>query len=125
MRAVAVCAAGLLLLAGCASSTSSATTTAVIGRVLSGPSCPVERAANPCPPRPVDGADVEALQHGDVIAATHTDRDGNFRLQLRPGRYLIRATNVGALASRAQRIVSVDASGPAPVIRLVVDSGIR
>jgi len=126
MRAM-LAGAAVLLAAGCASSAStSATTRTVVGRVLSAPSCPVQRAGVPCPPRPVAGASVEAIQTGDVAASTHTDGRGGFSLQLRPGRYVIRATNVGALATTAQRQVVVAAhKGPALVIRLVVDSGIR
>ena len=126
MRAL-IAGAAVLLAAGCASSAAtSATRRAVVGRVLSAPSCPVQRAGVSCPPRPVAGASVEAVQNGDVAASTHTDGKGGFRLQLRPGHYVIRATNVGALATTAQRQVIVAAhGGPALVIRLVVDSGIR
>lgn len=127
MRALVLGAAVLLSVAGCASSTSPATASrTVVGRVLSAPSCPVVQVGNPCPPRPVSGAAVDALQNGDAVESTRTDAAGRFRLALRPGRYVIRATNVGGYASTAQRQVIVDAhQGPAPVIRLVVDSGIR
>jgi hypothetical protein len=122
----ALVAAAVLLAAACASPAStSATPRTVVGRVLSAPSCPAQRVGVACAPRPVDGARVVALQNGDVAAATHTDGNGGFSLQLRPGQYVIRATNVGALATTAQRRVTVDPDGPDLVIRLVVDSGIR
>jgi hypothetical protein len=127
MRATLLGAAVLLLVVGCASSNSAAHGSGtVVGRVLSATSCPVERAGTPCPPRPVTGAAVVALRNGDVVASTHSGEGGRFRLALPAGRYVIRATNVGPLASTAQRQLTVDGQqGPALVIRLVVDSGIR
>jgi hypothetical protein len=126
VRTIVAGALVLLLVAGCSSSNSSGAGSAtVVGRVLSAPSCPVERAGVPCPPRPVGDAQVDAVQNGTVVASTHTDDRGRYTLRIRPGRYVIRATNAGGLATTAQRQVVVDASGPAQVIRLVVDSGIR
>jgi len=126
MRAVLLGAAVVVLLAGCGSSKPTSTADATLfGRVLAAPSCPVERAGMPCPPRPVAGARVEAVQHGDVVSSTHTDQLGRFQLQLRPGEYLIRATNAGGIASTAQQRTYVRNTGPAQTIRLVVDSGIR
>jgi hypothetical protein len=124
-RVLAVAVA--LLAAGCGSSSPAASPTgAVTGRVLSAPSCPVERAGVPCPPRPVVGASVAALQEDRVVASTRSGRGGWFRLALPAGRYVVRATNVGGYGSTAQRNVTVDPrGGAAPAIRLVVDSGIR
>lgn len=118
--------AGVLLAASaCASSgRSGEAQAAVVGRVLSAPSCPVERSGSPCPPRPVVGASVVAVRDGDVAASTHTTAGGRFRLALRPGRYLIRATNVGGLATTAEKPVVLTAGARQRLI-LTVDSGIR
>ena len=79
-----------------------------------------------CPPRPVEGATVVALQHGHVITSTHTDAEGRFMLRIPAGPCVVRATNAGGYASTAQRRLVLDGhEGPAVVIRLVVDSGIR
>lgn len=95
----------------------------VSGHVLSSPSCPVERVGEECPPRPVAGAAVEALQEELVRGSTRTDREGAFRLTLPVGRYIIKATNVGGYGSTASEEVVVSAD---PVqITLIVDSGIR
>ena len=96
----------------------------VAGRVYSAPSCPVERAGHPCPPRPVVGASVVALQARHVVASTHTGAGGRFQLSVDAGRYVIRATNTGGLATTAQKIVDVTA-GATIRARLVVDSAIR
>lgn len=125
MRVVIVLAA-LLLVAGCGSSGGGGGTAqaAVVGRVLSAPTCPVERAGSPCPPRPVVGAAVVALRGTDVVGSTHTGEGGRFRLTLHPGRYVVRATNVGGLATTAEKQVVLTA-GHTVRLTLVVDSGIR
>ena len=120
---------GVLLLVATPSACSSSSAPAgrspgaVLGTVVSAPSCPVERSDSPCPPRPVRGAVVDALAAGRIRASTHTDSSGRFRLALPFGSYLIRATNVGVLRTTAAHRVRV---GRLPVsITLVVDSGIR
>jgi hypothetical protein len=116
----------VLLLAACGSSSSpGAGSSTLFGRVLSAPSCPVEQLGRPCPPRPVEGALVEAVQDGAVVASTHTAGRGRFQLRLDPGRYVIRATNVGAYASVAERPLVIRTGAPEQLIQLVVDSGIR
>jgi hypothetical protein len=125
MRIVALLAAVLVSASACGSSgPGSAGEATVTGRVLSAPSCPVERADSPCPPRPVANASVVALRGQETVASTHTDATGRFRLQVQPGRYLIRATNVGGLGSTAEKSVLVKA-GQTTRLTLTVDSGIR
>ena len=96
----------------------------VAGRVLSAPSCPVERAGSPCPPRPVVGGTVAAMRAGDVVASTRTRAGGRFQLSLAAGHYVIRATNVGGLATTDEKPVMLN-SGATAHVTLVVDSGIR
>jgi hypothetical protein len=61
----------------------------LVGRVTAGPTCPVERAGHPCPPRPVAATVQARTTHGQVVGSTHTDPDGRYRLELRPGRYTV------------------------------------
>ncbi len=126
MKIVAALAAVLLAVPACGSSAvqPEVRESVVVGRVLSAPSCPVERENSPCPPRPVDGASVVALRGQHVVASTHTAAGGRFRLALQPGRYRIRATNIGGLATTAARSVLLR-SGHTTQLTLTVDSGIR
>jgi Carboxypeptidase regulatory-like domain len=113
-------AAAALLLCGCGIFSHSGE---VSGKVLSGPTCPVERVGEECPPRPVSGAEVVALDGDAIRGSTLTDSTGAFHLTLPDGRYVIRATNVGGYASTATEQVVISA---APVsVTLIVDSGIR
>lgn len=96
----------------------------IVGRVTAGPTCPVERAASPCPDRTVSGASVRAVAHGVVETTTRTNSTGDYRLTVEPGQYTVIATNVGGYPSHAQRWVTV-AAGQQATVDLVVDTGIR
>ncbi len=117
--------AALVLLGGCTNGSGRVTghSGLVAGYVLTAPVCPVERVGQECPPRPVSGAAVVALQGDSVRSSTLTDTAGAFSLPLPEGRYVIRATNVGGYASTASEAVVV--SGNPVHITLIVDSGIR
>jgi hypothetical protein len=71
-----------------------------------------------------DGGLVVALRARHVVASTRTGAGGRFQLSVDAGRYVIRATNTGGLATIAQKTVDV-AAGATIRVRLVVDSGIR
>lgn len=117
--------AAVLWLGGCTSPSGPVTRHSgdVAGVVLTAPVCPVERVGQECPPRPVSGAAVVALDGDAVQGSTQTDSTGAFNLTLPDGRYMIRATNVGGYASTATELVVIS---DRPVhITLVVDSGIR
>lgn len=113
-------------LGGCAtgSSSSPAASGTVTGVVLSAPSCPVERAGSPCPPRPVPGAEVTATRDGTTVARVRTGRDGLFDMSLAAGAYTITARQPRGIGSSAIKDVTVQA-GAIVAVTLTVDSGIR
>jgi hypothetical protein len=120
----ALLTAAALLLCGCTNPAGQVTDPGVVaGYVLTAPVCPVERIDQECPPRPVSGAMVIALDGDAVRGSTVTDKTGAFQLTLPDGSYLIKATNVGGYASTATQEVAV--SDTPSHITLVVDSGIR
>ncbi|MBT2522484.1 carboxypeptidase regulatory-like domain-containing protein [Arthrobacter sp. ISL-28] len=122
---LALLTAATLLLCGCTYESGQVTghSGQVTGYVLTAPVCPVEQVGKECPPRPVSKAAVVALEGDSVRGSTHTDTAGAFSLTLPDGRYVIKATNVGAYASTASEAVVVSNN---PVhITLIVDSGIR
>lgn len=95
----------------------------VTGFVLTGPVCPVERVGQECPPRPVSGAAVVAMDGDAARGSTQTESTGAFHLTLPDGRYVLRATNIGGYASTATELVVISDT---PVhVTLVVDTGIR
>ncbi|WP_077490431.1 carboxypeptidase-like regulatory domain-containing protein [Sinomonas mesophila] len=103
--AAAAAAAACLLLASCglpgpppgpiATGTTSApplappSGTGAYGYVTAGPTCPVERSDQPCPPQPVS-ARVEAhVPRGGAVASTRSDSSGRYALDLPPGSYVL------------------------------------
>jgi Carboxypeptidase regulatory-like domain len=74
--------------------------------------------------RPVAGAVVEALQEGNVVAATTTDEAGRYELRIHPGTYLIRAAAKGPHSPESSWTVTV-AAGEAVTVRILLDIGIR
>ncbi|MGM7778723.1 carboxypeptidase-like regulatory domain-containing protein [Arthrobacter sp. KNU-44] len=117
--------AAALWLCGCAGpgGPDAGHTGVVTGVVLTAPVCPVERVGQECPPRPVSGAAVVALDGEAVRGSTRTDGTGAFHLTLPGGRYVIKASNIGGYHSTATQTVFISET---PVhVTLVVDSGIR
>lgn len=117
----------LAVLASCASGGGDGTLSrsgTVSGVVLSAPSCPVERAGSPCPPRAVPGAEVTASRGGSTVAHVRADGQGRFTMTLAAGGYTITARVIGGIGSSASTQVTVTA-GAAASVTLTVDSGIR
>jgi hypothetical protein len=113
-------AATATLIAGCGSSpttTATATTapvdrTGVKGTVIAGPTCPVERVDQPCPPQPVEGA-VAAIDSSDrTVATTSIDADGRYTLDLVPGCYTLQVVVDGLLPNCPEVTVTVTSGAP-------------
>jgi hypothetical protein len=117
-----------LLLTACASNgdVEVASSSGVRGRVLLGPTCPVEQQGSPCPDEPVEGVRVRALADGDTIAEATSGADGRFELVLPPGRYTVEAViGAGGPGMFAKPVgVSVTAGAFVEIV-VPVDSGIR
>jgi hypothetical protein len=98
----------------------------VRGRVLAGPTCPVERPGDPaCAPRPVVAAITVSTPGGRVIRTIRSSASGRFTLTLARGAYLLKPRALsGALpVGRAVRI-HVRAGRITRVV-LSMDTGIR
>ncbi len=93
----------------------------VQGRVLAGPTCPVERAGQPCPPRPVVGT-VGLLDADGLARATATIAPtGDYRTAVAPGTYTV---TVAGGAHCATRTVTVT-KGAVVRADITCDTGIR
>jgi hypothetical protein len=103
----------------------------LVGRLLLGPTCPVERADDPCDPvaRPAPVTLVAIDAAGNEAARTVTLGDGSFAFDLSAGSYTLRAERSGAALPRISDtsvIVMATATRSQPQ-RVVVagDTGIR
>jgi len=71
----------------------------VTGMVHLGPQCPVETEGVPCPDKPAAGSTVtvsrqlpgDSYAGGEVVARTTTDVDGDYRVAVEPGEYVVTA----------------------------------
>jgi hypothetical protein len=132
MLAGAVTAAVLVVLAGCGGSNPSGTGTPssssttdgrVSGVVTAGPTCPVERAGEPCPPRPVS-AEIDArTPAGHQVAVTHTDADGRYELRVPSGSFVLSVVTNGLPRCPATRVTVMSAGDVTADI--ACDTGIR
>ena len=105
-RSAFVAIAVVVVLAGCgdtdrAPSTSAPSSTlpgssGVHGTVSAGPTCPVERADEPCPPQPAVATVRATNESGEEIATTESGSDGRYSVALPPGRYVLTATTGSA-----------------------------
>jgi Carboxypeptidase regulatory-like domain len=100
----------------------------ISGDVVAGPTCPVERITNPCPPAPVQNRQLSILtQSGTVVATTTTDDLGRFRVEVPPGSYVVRVQIVPGRVGLRQITpgdIAVRA-GATSVIHILLDTGIR
>ena len=144
MRLGALLALGLALaLAGCASITvsgsgaagtstpgagASGTQGTLTGDVVAGPTCPVERAEDPCPPKAVPNREVEILgANNAVVATTTTDSKGHFSVALAPGAYTVTVPiKQGLIGMRQMSDVKANVtSGQVTTVKVELDTGIR
>jgi Carboxypeptidase regulatory-like domain len=98
------------------------------GTVVAGPTCPVERAEDPCPPKPVPGREVKITSPaGKVVAMVTTDGQGHFQVVLAPGNYTVFVVGTAqALGSgRAATVQATVRAGLTTAVTIALDTGIR
>jgi Carboxypeptidase regulatory-like domain len=144
MRLGALLALGLALaLAGCASITvsgsgsagtstpsagASGTQGTLAGDVVAGPTCPVERAEDPCPPKAVPNREIDILgANNAVVATTTTDSKGHFSVALAPGTYVVTVPiKQGLIGMRQMSDVKANiTAGQVTTVKVELDTGIR
>lgn len=114
-----------LMLASCSGSGGAEPGTGVKGKVLLGPSCPVENPASPCPDTPFRG-DVQATATDGSTRSTTTDDRGGFTLDLAPGTYELVALTASDGGPPTAKPETVDVrAGSYTEVTLQVDTGIR
>ncbi len=96
----------------------------VSGSVTAGPTCPVERPGQSCPPRAVRGT-IRAIGTAGLRSTTAriTPR-GRYSLRLRPGRYQL-AVDTGATFPRCPVTQVIVAAGDQQRLDISCDTGIR
>lgn len=114
-----------LSLAGC-SQVPVATDSGIVGTVLIGPSCPVEMPGQDCADKPYQATMTVLTRSGDRVSRFTTDEDGQFRVNLAPGEYILHPESpddMGLPNSAEQAFTVVE--GEYTELVVLYDSGIR
>lgn len=93
------------------------------GTVTAGPTCPVERVGQPCPPVPVVSR-VEARLGGASVASSQTSATGAFSMAVPPGTYTVVVIGSGPFP-RCPETPAVVAAGAVTTANVMCDTGIR
>jgi hypothetical protein len=118
----------LLAAAACAREASTADgSSGIVGRVLAGPTCPVQVEASPCPDRPVEALVrvLAASGEGAPVTSFRSREDGTFRVALEPGRYLLVPKVRGTGALTARPVAVTVRPGEFARVDVLLDTGIR
>jgi hypothetical protein len=109
--------------------TATATTTnqgTITGDVTAGPTCPVQTAETPCPPKVVSGRTVQILDaQGAVVATTTTDVHGRFSVAVAPGTYSVVLPPLTGQPRQASPTHVTVAVGQTVHVQIMLDTGIR
>jgi len=100
----------------------------VVGRLVAGPTCPVETdPPDPaCEPRPVADAEIVATSEDGAEIGTRSEEDGTFRLTVPPGEVTIVFGEVeGLLMAPDQVTVVLDDDETLDLGEIAYDTGIR
>jgi len=95
----------------------------VSGVVTAGPTCPVQRADEPCPPRPVAARIAARTPAGHQVAVTHTDADGHYEVRLPVGTFVLSVGTNGLPRCPVTRVTVTSAVDVTADI--TCDTGIR
>ncbi len=125
--AFAVGLAAVIALAACGAGPTPTPTSGIQGQILLGPTCPVQRADQPCPDKPYQATViVHDAGSGREVRRFTSDADGRFRVPLAPGSYhLVPQSPQGTVFPRG---VPADVAVPAGQfveVTIHYDTGIR
>lgn len=131
MRTMAILPVVVVLLSGCGSTATppappaASSSGRVIGTVLAGPRCPVERIGDVnCAPIPVAGV-VELTQGDLVVASARLDVGGAFSVRVAPGSYSLIIETGEKPFPRCEPVEVIVVDAADTVANVVCDTGIR
>ena len=125
MRPIYLLLALCLGLAGC-SQTSPPTDSGIVGRVVIGPTCPVEMPGLDCADKPYQATITVLTPSGDKVTRFTADEEGRFRVNLAPGQYILypESPNDMGLPLGVEQTFTVE-EGQYTELLVTYDSGIR
>lgn len=128
MRRTLVATILLVLLGACSSQTPADATATITGRLVAGPTCPVETSPpDPaCAPTAVPDAEIVAMLPDGVEVRARSGQDGTFRLAVSPGEVTITFAAVEGLMTAPEAITAtVEVNETLDLSDVLYDTGIR
>lgn len=108
-----------------AGQTSNVTGSGIEGQVLIGPACPgPTRVGSPCPDQPYQASFIVLTSANEQVTQFKTDEQGQFRISLSPGTYILHPVLEGAYPRASDQGVTV-AAGKYTNLQIIFDSGMR
>jgi hypothetical protein len=95
------------------------------GKVVEGPTCPVEQLSSPCPDRPVAATVVVKDTFGKEVATARSGTDGKFEIRLAPGTYVLSGERSEGLDRVSKPTTVTVRSGRFTDVVIEFDTGIR
>jgi hypothetical protein len=110
---------------GTAASTAATGSAGIAGQTVAG-TCPVDRGDPPCVPKPVQSRLHVIDSAGRPVATVDTDGQGQFRVALPAGSYVLRPVLVGGEPARRPTSLSVVVNaGQYTTVTVRLDTGLR
>lgn len=125
---IVLCGVVVLILASCDSADGGPSRPpargVVWGKVTAGPTCPVERVDQPCPPHPVKGTVRAIGSSGRQAGSVRTTADGSYSLRLSAGRYRLEVVT-GSMFPHCPTVTVRVVAGTRKRADIDCDTGIR
>lgn len=113
----------ILILATC-SAKPQAAVSGIEGQVFIGPTCPVVKIGQECPDEPYQAVLTVNSLEGERIVQVQTDEEGQFKIPLEPGEYILHPESPNALPFAQEQEFKVE-DGKFTQLTVNYDSGIR
>lgn len=114
----------ILLLATCSIYSPTPRGSGIEGQVLIGPMCPVVQPGQECPDQPYQAKLTVDSPNGVQLVQIQTDKNGNFRVPLVPGNYILHPESANGIPFAGDQSFSVE-TGSYTHLVVNYDSGIR
>ena len=125
MRPIVVMILLALVSTGCSSNTTSSDS-GIVGQVFLGPTCPVETPGIDCADKPYRATLTVLTSSNKRVTSFETDQDGNFRINLLPGDYVLHPEMPpGQLLPFATDQAFIVQTGHFTILEVDYDTGIR
>jgi len=113
------------MITACSGDSSNTPDSGVEGKVIIGPVCPVIQQGEDCSDRPYQATLTVNDPNGRKIVQVEADQDGQFKIPLEPGNYILVPESKGLMVPFASQQPFTVTEGNYTQLTIAYDSGIR